>query len=299
MNPTPTKNDELVTSSEPVSQELAASVQLLTLPVGTYACTVKGGASADTPSEELTLPALQIGLAPMRSPGTAEFLAGATTLDRWLARGSDVVIVKVSGGSVSLLLTSLRLPSSPVLAIDVRRIDVQPNTGQPEVQSDSALPVGQPGVLPAQIVAHIRNVGDIHFNEGWAGCLGDKLWIEGFAIMSLGGLPPDAIEYCGVAADGFQTAWVSGQALCGSRGQGLPIMGYAVRLKPEFADRYDCTYSGRFVSGSARGPFKNAELCCSEVAGDPLWGIELLVAPRGTGSAKKPSGQMQYSSDVA
>jgi hypothetical protein len=298
MNPTTTTNNEPATSNEPVTRELAASVQLLTLPVGTYAFTVKGGASAGTPSEELTLPALQVGLAPMRSPGTAEFLAGATTLDRWLARGSDVIVVRISGGNVSLLLTSLRLPSSPVLAIDVRRVD-PPQTNAAEQQTGAASPADQAGVLPTQIVAHIQNVGDIHFNEGWAGCLGDKLWIEAFAIQSVGNLAPDAIEYCGVTADGFQTPWVSGQTLCGSRGHGLPIMGYAVRLKPEIAEQYDCTYSGQFVSGSMRGPFTTGELCCSDVSGDPLWGIELRVAPRSASAGKKRSTEMQYSSDVA
>jgi glycosyltransferase involved in cell wall biosynthesis len=299
MEPTPTTNNEAAASSEPVSRELAASVQLLTLPVGTYAFTVKGGASTGTPSEELTLPALQVGLAPMRSPGTAEFLAGATTLDRWLARGSDVILLRISGGSVSLLLTSLRLPSSPFLAIDVRRVDALAQTEEAGLQTGAATSPDQSGVLPVQIGAHIQNAGDIHFNEGWAGCLGDKLWIEAFAILSVGDLPPDAIEYCGVTADGFQTPWVSGQTPCGSRGQGLPMLGYAVRLKPEIAARYDCAYSGRFVSGSMRGPFTAGELCCSDAPGDPLWGIELRVAARRTVSAQKPSAEMQYSSDVA
>jgi hypothetical protein len=98
--------------------------------------------------------------------------------------------------------------------------------------------------------------------------------------MSVGQLAPDSIEYCGVSSDGFETPWLSNQMLCGSRGQGMPMVGYAVRLKPDVAELYDVTYTGKFVSGSALGPFQNGDLCCSDVPGDPLWGMELRVAQR-------------------
>ena len=283
MDPTPT------TDNEPVSRELAASVQLLTLPVGIYTFTVQGGAPTTTLTEELALPALQLGLAPMKSPGTVEFLGGATTLDRWLACSSDVIIVRISGGSVSLLLTSLRSPSSSVLAIDVRRLDAEPRPVDPELQAGEAATAPTSGVLPTHILAHIHNVGDLHFTDGWAGCLSEKLWIEAFAIMSVGQLAPDLIEYCGVTSDGLQTPWLSNQMLCGSRGRGMPMMGCAIRLKPDIAEDYDVTYTGRFVSGSALGPFKNGDLCCSDVPGDPLWGIELSVAQRSVSKPKEPS----------
>lgn len=289
MDPTPTTNDE------PVSPELTASVQVLTLPAGTYAFTVQSGASSTEPSEELTLPALQVSLAPVNSPGMAEFVSGAATLDRWLAHSSDIIIVKISGGSVSLLLTSLRSPSSPVLAIDVRRIDAQPPSINPELAGSQAMPDRASGALPAEIVAHIQNIGDLHFSDGWAGCLGDRLWIEAFAIMSVGDLGPNAIEYCAFYADGSQTPWLSNQMLCGSRGRFTPITGYAIRLKPEIAEHYDCTYSGMFVSGATAGPFANGDLCRSDIPADPLWGIELRVAPRDISDTGEPNIQTQGS----
>jgi len=291
-----TETDSPTSSSELLSGELQTSVQVLNLPVGTYAFTVKG-TQASTSREQLAIPALQIGLAPLKSLGTAEFLSGATTLDRWLATGSDVVVVRISGGNTSLLLTSLRLPDSPVLAIDVRKIDAQTVLNQAEQQATA--PADQSGFLATRIVTHIRNIGDIQFNEGWAGCLGDKLWIEGFAILSLGNLAPDAIEYSAVTADGFQTPWASRQAFCGTRGQGSPIIGYAVRLTPETASQYDCTYSGKFVSGNTRGPFRAGELCRSDVAGDPLWGIELQVVARSGAHVEKPAAEVACSSDAA
>jgi GT2 family glycosyltransferase len=298
MDPTPTTTQQSKMNNEPVPQELAASVQVLTLPVGTYAFTVQGGASATPSAEGLMLPALQVGLAPGKSEGTAEFLTNATTVDRWLAGSSDMVIVRISGGSASLLLTSLRSPSSAVLAIEVRPVDAPPQSVDPESAAGQAARSGASGGLPVHIVAHVHQVGDVHFGNNVVGCLGDGLWIEAFSILSVGELPSDAIEYCGVTSDGFQTPWLSNQMLCGSRGRSIPLMGYAIRLKPEVADRYDCTYTGRFVSGSKHGPCQNGDLCSSEVPGDALWGIELRVAPRGANDSKTPGTEMQYSTVV-
>jgi GT2 family glycosyltransferase/glycosyltransferase involved in cell wall biosynthesis len=295
MDPTPTTTQQSKTNNEPVPQELAASVQVLTLPVGTYAFTVQGGASAAPSAEGLMLPALQVGLAPGKSEGTAEFLTNATTVDRWLAGSSDMVIVRIFGGSASLLLTSLRSPSSAVLAIEVRPVDAPPRAVDPESAASQSAHTAPSGALPVHIVAHIHQVGDVHFGNSLVGCLGDRLWIEAFSILSVGELPPDAIEYCGVTSDGFQTPWLSNQMLCGSRGRGMPLMGYALRLKPEVADRYECTYTGRFVSGSKHGPCVNGDLCSSEVPGDALWGIELRIAPRGANDSKTPGTEMQYS----
>jgi hypothetical protein len=271
MDSTPTSNPEAD------STQLAASVQVLTLPVGTYVFTVQGGAATTTPSERLTLPALQVGVAPVKSPGMVEFLSNAGTLDRWLARRSDMIIAKISGGSVALLLTSLRSPDSSTLAIDVRRLEAQPRPLVPGVQVGQAVDGSALEVLPVRVMAHIQGVGDVHFDEGWVGCLGERLWIEAFAINSVGELASDGIEYRGITGDGFETPWLSNQTLCGSRGRAMPLIAFAIRLKSNLAERYECTYAGRFLSGSTIGPCKEGEPCRSDIPGDPLWGVQLRV----------------------
>ncbi|MGP0074275.1 MAG: glycosyltransferase [Bryobacteraceae bacterium] len=276
-------------NDSPVSPELEASAKVLTLPVGVFAFTVEGGAAAIT-ADELAVPALQLGLAPMNSPGTVEFLAGAGTLDRWLTRSTDTFIVRISGGSVALLLTSVRFPDSPVLNINVQRIDAEQPALAPDVAAN-----GASGVLPTQILAHIENFGDIYFGDGRAGFHGQKLRMEAFAILAVGPLDPDSIEYSGVMADGYQTPWLSNQILCGSRGRAVPLTGFAIRLKPEIAERYDCTYSGKFVSGSTFGPFKNGELCTSNVPGDPLEAFDLQIVERVRSEGKTPGQEMEYS----
>jgi GT2 family glycosyltransferase/glycosyltransferase involved in cell wall biosynthesis len=268
MDPTPS------TDTASVSEELSASVQLLTLPAGTYTFTVQGGGGTGNLRDKLVVPALQVGLAPMQSAGEVAFVTREGTSDRWLARRTDMIIAKVYGESASLMLTSVRLPGSPALAIDVRRL------GDESVFEKSEIAAGETsGELPANVIAHIQNLGDIPFADGLVGCIGGSLWIEAFAIVSCGPVGPDLIEYRGITGDGFQTPWLGNQMLCGSRGRRIPMLAYAIRLKPEVADQYDCTYTGKFLSGSTLGPFKNGELCRSEVPDDPLWGFELRMTP--------------------
>jgi hypothetical protein len=271
-----------------VTEELTTSLQLLPLPAGVYSFTLKGNAPSTTSSEGLAVPALQVGVAPTQSEGKIEFLSRKETIDRWLVQTRDMIIAKISGGSVTLMLTSLRTRSSPLLAINIQRLDTDLSTANQSLQPAQTKTAEANGVLPAQIVAHIHMLGDIPFNDGWAGCIGDGLWIEAFAIGSVGHLTLDLIEYCAVTADGFQTPWIGGQMFCGSRGRAIPMLGYAMRLKGEAAERYNCIYSGQFVSGRVLGPFKNGDLCCSDLPSDPLWGIELQVKERSEFGSAKP-----------
>lgn len=258
-------------ASPPVSAELSASVQSLTLPVGIYTCTLRDGGTAG-PIDEASLSGLQLGLAPTKSAGAVEFWERDGTTDRWLIRPSDMIVVKIVNDAASLMLTSVRSSNGAPLSIDIKRLGPgsYPVADAPPASTD-------PKSVPAQILAHIQNLGDVPFTDGLAGCMAGRLWIEAFAVGPVGDLGPDAVEYCGVTADGLQTPWLGNQMLCGSRGQGTPMMGFAIRLKPEFAQQYDCLYTGKFVSGSRVGPLSNGDLCFSEVARDPIWGIDLQV----------------------
>jgi GT2 family glycosyltransferase/glycosyltransferase involved in cell wall biosynthesis len=272
-------NPNSADNASPAIDELQTSIQFLPLPTGTYTITVKGGAPETSAPGQMVLPAVQVGVAPEKSDGTIEFLARGGTTDRWLVRRRDMIVARISGGDASLMLTSVSLPSSPALGIDIRRLDpdllfVDPET-EPEIEN-----AAENNGIPAQIVAHIHRIGDVPFRDGLAGCIGDGLWIEAFAIGPFGQLTPDLIEYCGVTADGYQTPWLDNQTLCGSRGRSIPMVGCAIRLKPAISDRYDCEYTGQFVSGRVLGPFKNGDLCCSDIPSDPLWGLELFAKER-------------------
>jgi GT2 family glycosyltransferase len=273
----PTKKGNTVMQSNPdaatKSSGIPATVQLITLPVGIYAFTVRSGGSSS--SRGLAVPALQVTPAPVPSNGHVEFLNGPTTLDRWLTRSSDVVTVKISRDSAALLLTSLSAPEGQALAIDVRRLDV------PDVSGGEGERKPEATRIQAAILVHIQNAGDVEFTGGWAGRIEENFWIEGFAPTMHDPKLPDLLEYRAVMYGGTDTPWLSGGVLCGTRGAGIPLVAFAVRIREDAPAGLTCSYRGRFLSGTVVGPFADGRLCRSNSPDDPLVGIELQVSRLG------------------
>jgi hypothetical protein len=248
-------------------EEPAAATQLVTLPTGIYTFSIQNGAKEGTHGARISTPALHVGLAPINPAGQAEFFPGPGTLDRWLAYAGDRVTVRVSGESAAVLLTSLRRSTDPALAIDVRRVDT---VTVPHANGTPSL----------TITAHLRRLGDLHFTDGEVGPIGSGLWIEALIVRALDASGAGLVEYRGLTADGVQTPWLTDSVLCGSRGRGTPLLGFAVRPRVAFVPRYDCSYVGRFTSGCRVGPISDGSLCRSEQPDDPLEGLELRITPR-------------------
>ena len=66
----------------------------------------------------------------------------------------------------------------------------------------------------------------------------------------------------------------------GTRGQRLPLTGFAVRLAPQVSHRFDVLYEGAFFESGIAGPFRNGELCLPPLADDPLEAINVRVIRR-------------------
>lgn len=248
--------------------EQSASVQMLRLPAGVYVFSIRSGARDGEHGEDMTMPSLHVGHAPVRPQGTVDFFCGPRTIDGWLAHAGDSVIARVSGEQAAILLTSVRRSGDPVLSIDVRRVDV------PLPPEEGAAPV-------ARIMAHVRQLGDLYFPAEAVGPFGTELWIEAFVIDSADASGAQRFEYRGVTADGFETPWLSDSVLCGSRGRGTPLLGFAVRPRVAFNKELECSYFGWFSSGRRIGPLGEGRLCRSDAPDDPLEGIELRVKLRG------------------
>ena len=267
-------------SGENSSTNLESSVQVLNLPEGIYSFTVKDGGALRNGSRSLAVPALQVGIAPITSSGKAEFLNSASVHDRWLAYKNDMIVVRIVGGDSSLLLISVQMKDCPSISLDVKRLNTSANLPIQEKAQAQTSDAGSPTSLDVRLLAHIRYVGDLSFEAGQAGWPGQQMWIEGFAITSIADLPQDSVEYCGIMSNGFETPWIGNQALCGSRGGGLPLLGFAIRLTPEIAANYGTEYSGKFYSGSTTGPVRDGVLCSSQLTGDPLEVIEIRIFKR-------------------
>ena len=62
--------------------------------------------------------------------------------------------------------------------------------------------------------------------------------MKSFAVEAPPPLEKGDIEFKGLTASGFETPWLGAGIACGTRGMGIPLVAFSVRLKPSFgADR--------------------------------------------------------------
>jgi hypothetical protein len=275
-------------------------VQVLPLPAGLYLFSVKAATPiAASVAGQLSLPAVHVGLGPGVRSELVEFIAGPSTHGAWLFAPGDLLVTKINGTGATLILSSLRAPGGEVLSIKVERLDTRaeaaatapapaPGT-RPTAPSRVPAPSANKTVadapmngLPIRIGAHIRTRGDMGFADvPWAGRVAPGLWIESFSVRPLEHFGAQDIEYKGLTGTGFETPWLSNDKMCGTKGMAVPLVGFAVRLKPSAtAAAYDCEYSGYFQSGVTVGPLRNGAPCRSTVANDPLEGIQVRLVKR-------------------
>ena len=272
---------------------LSASVQVLPLPAGLYLFSVKSASDASGESNgQLRVPAMHVGLGPGVRSDQVEFIAGPATAGAWLFAKEDLLVTKVGNSGATLILTSVRGPGGQALTIKVERLDnrgeeavAQPalSAAPPVAVAAEATHAAPANELPLRVTAHVRTRGDMIFtNAPWAGRVGPGLWIESFSVRPLDGFTAKDIEYKALTGSGFETPWLSDEAMCGTKGMAVPLVGFAVRLKRNGTNpvSYDCEYSGYFKSGLTVGPLRNGAPCRSTVANDPLEGIQLRLALR-------------------
>lgn len=286
---------------EGASGALAASTRLLTLSQGVYRFSVAPGSPIGIgKAEHLSLPAVYIAVAPTTPAKAASLVAGPSTKGTWLSEAGHLVFARVTDDTAKLLMTSIPAADGEELTIEIDRVDETAAAPAATPRRKRAAPPIEPVIEPAiplaaqaaapltrkplrlQIIAHMRNRGDVTFIDvPWAGRVGAGLWMEAFEIRPLEGLAPADIEYRGLTGSGFETAWVAGGESCGTRGKADPLVAFAARLKPGRAEpRYDFEYSGYFRSGALVGPIRNGAPCRSTVKDDPLEGIQLRIVDR-------------------
>jgi GT2 family glycosyltransferase/glycosyltransferase involved in cell wall biosynthesis len=302
VTPKEKKIDNSAVKGSAQKDALSASVQMLPLTAGLYLFSVKSAAALNGKGTgALQLPAMHVGLGPGTRSDQVEFIAGPNTDGAWLFAKEDCLVTKINGVGATLVLTSVRGPGGETLSIKVERLDVraeadaepiapavaqaQPPTvpisaNATKVKSKGADDAGAP--LPMEIRAHIRTRGDMSFSDvPWAGRIAPGLWIESFSVKPLQRFEAQDIEYKGLTGSGFETPWLSDAAMCGTKGMAVPLVGFAIKLKPSRdAAMFDCEYSGYFKSGLTVGPVRNGTPCRSTVANDPLEGIQVHIRKR-------------------
>ncbi|MBK4722816.1 glycosyltransferase [Azospirillum sp. YIM DDC1] len=273
--------------------QIKATAQTLALVPGFYSLIVTNGGGA-TAAGEFPLPSVQLAPSPGIPAGTSVEMIGSVP-GNWLSKPGDTIVIKVSGGPATVVLSSYKHVDRPnaLLSLQFARIDDTPGTQQAAAPVPVSAPVqgapiqsapiqsapvqAPPAVRPrAEILAHIQRQGDLRFpDSNWAGAVGQRLWIEAFSITPVEGIAPEDLEYKGLTANGWETPWISGGGMCGSRGLGTPLIGFSIRLRGAAAERFDCVYEGAFVSGYRSPAGQNGSPCRSDAIGDALEGVLL------------------------
>jgi Clostridial hydrophobic W len=153
----------------------------------------------------------------------------------------------------------------------VRRLDRPRSSGE-------ALGRAAADDIQTELILHVERLGDQRvLGRGWVGSRGQKRRIEAFSIRPTEILAPGDVEYRALGPDGRQTSWVTDGKLCGTRGRGLPLTGFAIRLTPTVSKAFDVTYQGAFFESGIVGPARDGEFCIPRFTDDPLEAINLRL----------------------
>ncbi len=135
-----------------------------------------------------------------------------------------------------------------------------------------------PDIAGLIATAHVSNHGDITGDAAaWVGVAGQR--IEGFSLIPYGSTTTVPIEYRGVVAGTDDPCWSKAGSFVGTRGQALPLFGFAVRLPKDVAQDFTCLYEGDFGGGESVGPVRDGAACRS-ATGAPLQALRVTIRKR-------------------
>jgi hypothetical protein len=263
------------------------TTRMLRVDEGLYVLRV--GALGGSPGQVagMALPVAHVSV-PFAEDGNAvEIVAAFPRRGPWLRRdGGTLILRSPSGGGY--VIVSVYGPAGQQageLALDLRRLDgapaadgaAAPLAATAAIAGEPASPTGRTDV-PSEILLHIERAGDRVFpGRGWVGALGRRMRIEAFSIRPTERLAPADIEMKGFLPNGGETPWVPGGGLCGTRGRGLPLIGFAMRIAPQRADRFEVLYQGSFFAGGISETRRNGDPCRSASGDDPLEAVNVRI----------------------
>lgn len=275
---------------EPTPTPIAVTaVRMVRVEEGLYALRIGEMAGAAGEAAGMAVPAAQIS-APFAEDGNGvEIVASFPGKGPWVGREGGTAILRspARGGFVIVTVYGGAGQQAAAPAVDLQRLDAAAgNAGAaaaPAARPAAAAPAVGAGShdIPAEILLHIERAGDRLFpGRGWVGALGRRMRIEAFSVRPLERLAPSDIEMKGFLPNGGETAWVPGGVLCGTRGRGLPLTGFALRIAPQRAGQFEVIYQGSFFSGGISEPHRSGTPCRSATLDDPLEAINVRLVER-------------------
>lgn len=228
----------------------------------------------------MLLPAIQVSAAPNGGGSFVEIIGNEGYGEAWLGRDGGTIVVRSPPGGGHVLVTAFGDCGQAAVPprVEVRPLDRPRSAGE---GFEASTVDDEPGEIGTEIVLHVEGLGNRSYRgQGWVGNRGRKLRVEAFSIRPGEPLAAHDIEFKALGPDGRQTPWVTDAKLCGTRGQGLPLTGFAIRLAPHVGNRFDVVYHGAFFESGVVGPSRNGELCLPPIADDPLEAINIRLIRR-------------------
>jgi hypothetical protein len=246
---------------------------------GLYVVHLGAIASPSDPGGSVMVPATQLVASPSGAGQRIKIAASSGDFDGWYGAEGGTVVLQVPPGGGAVIVTTYGAQAGEV-ALDIRRLDR--SSDDAAVEPSAPAQIASSGQeLRTEILLHLERSGDRRsVGEGWVGNRGQKLRVEAFGIRLLETLSPADVEYKAFGPNGLETSWASEGKLCGTRGRGLPLTGFAIRLSAPALDRFDVIYQGSFFSSGVIGPVRNGAPCRPVVADDPLEAINVRVIER-------------------
>jgi hypothetical protein len=265
---------------------VVASSKLLELAHGLYGLSIGGMAGERRELAGLAIPATHITSLPSGGLACVEVFAASPGPAGWLGPGGGTVGIKIPSDRGYVLITTYRLAeqeASP-LEIQVVRIDrplqAVASPG-PEQSKNPAAEAPADQDVKTEIILHIAGQGDCRFGGGeWIGSRNQGRQIEAFSVRPMEKLAATDVEYKAYGPGGRETPWVTAAKLCGTRGRGISLTGFAIRLGSQPNERFDVVYEGAFVASGVAGPRRNGEPCMPLRPDDPLEAVKIRVIER-------------------
>jgi hypothetical protein len=248
-----------MTSQPPASGAPRSFLQVFALSAGLYVIRHMGLRSGAAPAGGVA--SFAIAFCP--TPGAVTFLGENAGEMAYLRRAGEAIALRVGARGANIHVAEIAPggAAGATIIVTVGRLD-------PPLQAP-------PPRGPLAILAHVQNQGDRMFAaDDWAGGRDAQNAVEGFAVNWTQRAQGVEIECATDAADGAPV-WRPAGAFMGTRGHGVPLTGFALRLSGPNAGQYTLDYRGRFADGSEAAA-QPGEFCHGPT------GKEALVALRVT-----------------
>jgi hypothetical protein len=207
---------------------------------------------------------------------------GGFRADGCLNSDQDVVLLRVLRDDVAIFVSIFQRPDCNEAPMHLRVQTLFSGHKHDSPHSLDTIQFTAHEIPPTNsLLVHVQTVGDVSgaFGE-WVGTRGSKNWIEGFAIAAPAGLAPQDLSYQAILSPTWRSPEFSAGDYCGSRGVGLPLVGFLISLSPRARRDFKLRYHGSFTDSATIKSANSGEPCVCDTVNGCLEAIMVEVVAK-------------------